>query len=125
MPAHSNSICILDDNVLVRNSIVQLLDSDGLQAESFEDTEVFFAHLNRNKVSLAVIDLWMPNMNGLEVQARLRKISPDTEVIVITGREIPGVRLAALEGGALAFLVKPFDDEVFLSLVRHALRISR
>jgi DNA-binding NtrC family response regulator len=48
------------------------------------------------------------------VQARLREISPDTKVIVMTGRETSAIRAAALEGGAFAFLVKPFDDEAFL-----------
>jgi DNA-binding NarL/FixJ family response regulator len=49
-------------------------------------------------------------------------VSPQTKVIVITAREIPAIRAAALQGGASAFVLKPFDDEVFLSLVRQALR---
>jgi FixJ family two-component response regulator len=64
----------------------------------------------------------MPKTSGLEVQARLREVSPDTKVILITARETPAIRAAALEGGAFAFLAKPFDDEVFLSLVGQALR---
>jgi DNA-binding NarL/FixJ family response regulator len=59
---------------------------------------------------------------GLEVQKQLRVVSPQTKVIVITAREIPAIRAAALEARAFAFLMKPFDDEVFLSLVRQALR---
>ena len=124
MPAQPDPIYILDDDASVRNSIVQLLDSDGLKAHSFEDAEVFFAHAGTHAVSLAVLDVWMPETTGLQVQARLREISPDTKVIVMTGREIPAIRAAALEGGAFAFLVKPFDDEAFLSLVRQALRIA-
>jgi FixJ family two-component response regulator len=64
----------------------------------------------------------MPEANGIEVQERLRELSPDTRVIVITGREEAAIRTAALAGGAFAFLVKPFDDEAFLGLVRSALR---
>jgi CheY-like chemotaxis protein len=67
----------------------------------------------------------MPETNGLEVQARLREVSPDTKVIVMTGREIPPIHAAALEGGAFAFLAKPFDDEAFLSIVRQGLRSRR
>jgi FixJ family two-component response regulator len=55
------------------------------------------------------------------VQARLREVSPDTKVIVITGRETLAIRVAALEGGAFAFLAKPFDDETFRSLIGQAL----
>jgi FixJ family two-component response regulator len=121
MPPQLDSICILDDDASVRNSIVELLDSDGFKAESFEDAEVFFAHARRHAVCLAVLDVWLPETSGLQVQARLREVSPDTKVIVMSGRETPAIRAAALEGGAFAFLVKPFDDEAFLSLVRQAL----
>src|SRR5208283_110171 len=122
MLAEPNSICILDDDASVRDSIVQLLDSDGQKAQSFEDAEVFFAHARSHAVPLALLDVWMPDTSGLQVQARLREVSPDTKVIVMTGRETPAIRAAALQGGAFAFLVKPFDDEEFLSLVRQALR---
>jgi FixJ family two-component response regulator len=64
----------------------------------------------------------MPKMSGLEVQKRLQEVSPNTKVIVMTARDIPAIRAAALEGGAFAFLMKPFEDEVFLSLVHQALR---
>jgi len=67
------------------------------------------------------VGVWMPKTSGLEVQARLLEVSPDTKVIVITGRETSAIRAGALEGGAFAFLVKPFDDEAFLSLVNQAL----
>ncbi len=63
----------------------------------------------------------MPARNGIEVQERLLELSPDTRVIVITGREEPTIRAAALAGGAFAFLVKPFEDEAFLALVRGAI----
>jgi len=104
--------------------MVQLLDSDGLKAQSFEDAEVFFAHVRSHGASLALVDVWMPGTSGLQVQARLREVSPDTKVIMMTGREIPGIRVAALQGGAFGFLVKPFDDEAFLCLVRQALRLA-
>ena len=121
MCPESEFICILDDDASVRHSIERLLDSDGLKALSFEDAEVFFAHARSRAVRLAVLDVWMPEVSGLQVQARLRNESPDTKVIVITGRETPAIRAAALQGGAFAFLAKPFDDEAFLSLVRQAL----
>jgi FixJ family two-component response regulator len=122
MPSQPESICILDDDASVRHSILQLLDSDGLKAQGFKDAEDFFAHACSHAVHLALLDVWMPETSGLEVQARLQAMSPDTKVIVMTGRETPAIRAAAMEGGAFAFLVKPFDDEAFLSLVRQALR---
>src|SRR5271169_5879080 len=97
MSPESEFICILDDDASVRHSIEQLLDSDGLKAQSFEDAEVFFAHARSHAAPLAVLDVWMPGTNGREVQARLREVSPDTKVIVMTAREIPAIRAAALE----------------------------
>jgi Response regulator containing CheY-like receiver, AAA-type ATPase, and DNA-binding domains len=122
MPEQTESICILDDDRSVRRSLEQLLDSDGLMAVSFDDAEDFLAHARSHAVPLAVLDVWMPETSGLEVQERLNDVSPDTKVIVMTGRETPAIRAAALEGGAFAFVLKPFDDETFLSLVRQALR---
>jgi FixJ family two-component response regulator len=122
MPAQTESICILDDDSSVRRSLVQLLDSDGLMALAFENAEDFLAHARSHPVPLAVLDVWMPGTSGLEVQARLNEVSPDTEVIVMTARETPAIRTAALEAGAFAFVLKPFDDEAFLSLVHQALR---
>jgi FixJ family two-component response regulator len=122
MSAQPESICIIDDDASVRNSIEQLLDSDGLKAQGFEDAEEFLAYARSHAVPLAVLDIWMPKMSGLEVQKQLQAVSPNTKVIVMTAREIPAIRVAALEGGAFAFLMKPFEDEVFLSLVQQALR---
>ena len=71
--------------------------------------------------AVVLIDVHMPQMSGLEVQSRLRKISPSTRVIIFTGKDDPLVRSTALNGGASAFLTKPFDDEELLTAVRLAL----
>ena len=125
MSLASESICVIDDDASVRNSIEQLLDSDGLKAQSFEDPEDFLAYAGSHAVPLAVLDVWMRKTSGLEVQARLNLVSPGTKVIVVTAQELPGIRTAALKGGAFAFLLKPFDDDAFLSLVRQAIHSAR
>jgi FixJ family two-component response regulator len=121
MPGTIKPICILDDDSSVLTSLQQLLDSDGFEARTFDDSDKFLAYAQLHRIELAVLDVWMPEMNGIEVQERLRELSPDTRVIVMTGREEAAIRTAALTGGAFAFLVKPFDDEAFLGLVRSAL----
>ena len=63
----------------------------------------------------------MPKMNGLEVQARLREMSPETKVIVMSANGVPEMRAAALKAGAITFLEKPFDAELFLFLARQVL----
>jgi len=63
----------------------------------------------------------MKQMTGLEVLARLCSLSPQTRIIIMTGREDPAVKSIATQIGAVAFFLKPFDDEQFLVAVHHAL----
>ena len=121
MPAQPESICILDDDNSVLRSITRLLYSEGLKATSFDRAEDMLAHARTHAVLVAVLDVWMPDMSGLEVQANLNKISPSTKVIVMTGRETPAIRAAALDAGAFAFVQKPFNDEAFLFLIHQAI----
>ena len=115
-------VYLVDDDSAVLRSIGRLLASDGFSARSFDEPKDFLAHVQTNAVPLVVLDVWMPDMNGLEVQAVLRKDSPETRIIFISGRDDPSLRQAALDAGAFGFLSKPFDDEVFLQLVRKAAR---
>jgi two-component system, LuxR family, response regulator FixJ len=121
MPGAIKPICILDDDFSVLNSLRELLDSDGLEALTFDNPDQFLAYACERRIKLAVLDVWLPQMTGIEVQERLRKVSPETRVIIITGREESAIRVAAMEAGAFGFLGKPFDDEVFLALVRRGL----
>ena len=121
MPGDVMPICILDDDFSVLNSLRELLDSDGFQARTFDNPNLFLAYAREHPVKLAVLDVWLPQLTGIDVQERLREVSPETIVIVITGREEPAIRAAAMEAGAFGFLGKPFEDEVFLTLVRDAL----
>jgi len=67
----------------------------------------------------------MHRMNGLEVMVHLCSLSPQTRIIIITGREDPAVRSIATQVGATAFLLKPFDDAEFLDKVQYALTGGR
>jgi FixJ family two-component response regulator len=116
----TKKICILDDDLSVLNSLQELLESDGFEAETFNSPEKFISYAREHVVKLVVLDVWMPDTNGIEVQGWLRELSPSTRVIMITGREAPATRADAIKGGACAFLVKPFGDEIFLAEVRKA-----
>jgi len=114
-------ICLLDDDPAVLKGITRLLSSAGWNVKQFSDPEQFLVYGRTHRPPIAVIDVWMPVMSGLEVQSRLRQISPSTRVIIFTGKEDPLVRSAALNAGASAFFTKPFDDEEFLTAIRMAL----
>jgi FixJ family two-component response regulator len=113
-------VCLLDDDLSMLKALDRLLKSDGFNVEKFSQPAAFLAAAEEAPCRVAILDVWMPDMNGLEVQSVLRKDCPDTRIIFISGRDDPSVREAALDAGAFGFLSKPFDDEALLQLVRKA-----
>ena len=118
---NTDVICLLDDDPSVLKAVSRLLSSAGWQVKQFSDPNEFLSYAKIHRSPVAVIDIWMPLMSGLEVQSRLRELSPSTRVIIFTGKEDPLVRSTALNAGASAFLTKPFDDEELLTAIRLAL----
>jgi len=114
-------VCLVDDDLSVLKSIERLLASDGFSVRTFNKPTEFLTHVQAHAVPLVVLDIWMEEMSGLEVQAQLFALSPQTRVIIITGREDQTAKLAALQLGVIAFFTKPFDDDQFLNAVRGAL----
>ena len=112
---------MLDDDPSVLKAVVRSLSLAGWHVKEFSEPEDFFGYVEKHGAAVAVIDLWMPLMNGLEVQSRLRQVSPSTRVIIFTGKDDPRVRSTALNAGASAFLSKPCDDEELLTAIRLAL----
>ena len=115
------AVCLLDDDPSVLKGLGRLFASADLQAATFSDPEEFLRYVRTHRPAVVLIDVHMPQMNGLEVQSQLRRISPSTRVIIFTGKDDPLVRSTAMDAGALAFLTKPFDDEALLTTVRLAL----
>jgi FixJ family two-component response regulator len=113
-------IGLLDDDPSVLKATKRLLVSEGWKVEAFSDPMSFLQYVRADSCGLAVLDILMPVMNGLEVQSRLRDVSPSTRVIILTSVEDPAVRSRALDAGAFAVLVKPVDDEDFLKQIQAA-----
>ncbi len=114
-------VCLVDDDPLVLRSTGLLLASEGFVVRQFDNGEDFIRYVASHKVALVVLDMWMEEMTGLEVLARLCAMSPQTHVVVITGREDSAARITAMQIGTVAFLIKPFDDEQFLEVVHRGL----
>src|SRR6184192_2022823 len=117
----SEIVCLVDDDPLVLRSTGLLLVSGGFTVRRFDKGEDFITYVASHDVPLVVLDIWMEGMTGFEVLARLCAISPQTHVIVITGREDSAARMTATQIGTVAYLIKPFDDEQFLEAVHRAL----
>ena len=114
-------VCLVDDDPAVLRSLGRLLASDGFSVHAFNQPKNFLAHVRGNTVPLVILDIWMEQMTGLEVQAELCKLSPQTRVIIMTGCQDITTQQTALQSGAVGFFIKPFDDEQFLGAVRRAL----
>src|SRR5436309_9260102 len=115
-----DGIWLLDDNASMLRALGRLLNSAGFIVEKFNHPAAFLSRLEQARCQVAVLDVWMPDMNGLEVQASLRENSPETRIIFISGRDDPSVRQTALDAGAFGFLAKPFQDEVLVNIIHKA-----
>src|SRR5678816_3919358 len=80
----ANEVCVVDDDPSVLKSIHYLLASEGFKVRPFNKAEDFLAHAGTHHVPIVVTDIWMDDVTGLELLARLCAISPRTKVIVIT-----------------------------------------
>jgi FixJ family two-component response regulator len=120
VPEITSVVCVVDDDPSVRKSLVRLLESSGFTVNAFGEPETFLAHLTAHSVPVAVLDIWMENMTGMELLAHLCARSPDTRVIFITAHEDRAAEATVMQAGAFAFFTKPFDNVRFLAAVRDA-----
>jgi FixJ family two-component response regulator len=116
----TSAVYLLDDDHSILKATRRLLDSVGWKVEAFSDPIAFLEHAAIHCPELAVIDIVMPAMNGLEVQTRLRCVSPSTRVIVLTAKDDPSVRRMAMNAGASAFFIKGVESGEFLAGVKAA-----
>jgi FixJ family two-component response regulator len=119
------AVYLLDDDSSILEATRRLLDSAGWKVEAFSDPIAFLEHAAVQYPDLAVIDILMPDMNGLEVQTRLRSVSPSTRVIMLTAKDDPSVRRMAMNAGASAFFIKGVQSEEFLAGVEAAADSSK
>jgi len=121
---NKETVCLLDDDPSILKATRRLLDSVGWKVEAFSDPIAFLEHAAAHCPDVAVIDILMPQMSGLEVQTRLRRVSPATRVIVLTAKDDPSVRRMAMNAGASAFFIKGVESDEFLAGVKAAAESS-
>ena len=119
-PRQAVTICLLEDDPAVLKATSRLVSAAGWKVESFLDPIAFLRYAQAHKPEVVVVDILMPLMNGLEVQSRLRTLSPSTRLIVLTSNDDPKVRSTAMHGGAFAFFLKPASHEKFLAEIESA-----
>lgn len=118
-------VFVVDDDVSVRESLELLIQSEGWRPETFESAQEFLARPRVKVPSCLVLDVSLPDLNGLDLQKRVATERTDLPIIFITGHGDVPKTVQAMKAGAIEFLTKPFSDKVLLSAIRQALEHSR
>ncbi len=117
-------VFVVDDDVSVRESLELMIRHAGWQPHTFESAQAFLAHPRPLVPSCLVLDVSLPDLNGLDVQKRLAGDRADMPIIFITGYGDVPMTVKAMKAGAVEFLTKPFSDDALLDAIRHALERS-
>jgi FixJ family two-component response regulator len=114
-------VFVIDDEMSMRKAIGRLLESEGYSVEMFTGAREFLARPPHGGPSCVVVDLNMPELNGLDLQRALAESGRVEQLIFITGGASVPTCLQAMKAGAIDYLSKPFRDEDLLSAVEQAL----
>jgi FixJ family two-component response regulator len=125
MAQQESIVFVVDDDVSVRESLEALLRHEGWNPEIFESAQQFLARPKPATPSCLILDVNLPDLNGLDLQQRLAPDRTDMPIIFLTGFGDVPMTVRAMKAGAAEFLTKPFDDEVLLAAVRGAIERSR
>ncbi len=117
-------VYVVDDDDAVRDSLKVLLQSDGLTAQVYASGREFMDSYNADIAGCLLLDVQLPDMNGLEMQLELANKQIKLPIIIITGYADVPIAVKALKAGAVDFIEKPFSDDTILASVRTALEIG-
>jgi FixJ family two-component response regulator len=119
------TVYIVDDDPAVGRSLSRLIRSVGLNALAFASAQAFLDHPRQDEPACMILDVRMPGVGGLDLQARLASVQQVVPIIFITGHGNVPTSVKAMKGGAMDFLQKPFNDDKLLAAVQRGLARSR
>jgi two-component system response regulator FixJ len=114
----SRLIAIIDDNESMQDSLGDLIESGGFEAQCFGSAKAFLESDLRRRAACLIVDIHMPKMSGLELQDRLKQEDCNVPIIFITAYDDAEIRAQAMKDGAVEFLAKPFDHQLLLKMLR-------
>ena len=117
-------VYVVDDDLSVRESLELLIRHAGWQPETFASASEFLVRPRKAVPCCLVLDVTLPGLNGLELQQQLAERT-DMPIVFITGYGDVPMTVRAMKAGAIEFLTKPFNDDVLLDAIRHAIDRSR
>lgn len=118
-------VYIVDDDRLARESLKWLIESAGQTAQIFEDGMTFLDNYRIGDPGCVVLDVRMPEINGMELHARLRERGANIPVIIVTGHADVAMAVRAMKAGAWDFIEKPYNDALMLERVQGAIACDR
>lgn len=124
MPSARPPIHVVDDDVAVREATCTLLEAAGFDPQAFASGPAFLEAADLHGGGCALLDICMPEMTGLEVQARLVERGSNLSVIVLTGHGDIRTAVQAIKAGATDFLEKPYEPQALFDAVERGLRLS-
>jgi FixJ family two-component response regulator len=117
-------VFVVDDDVSVRESIGALIRTAGWQTETFDCAQKFLAHTRPIAPSCLILDVSLPDLNGLDLQKHISGEGASLPIIFITGHGDVPMTVQAMKAGAVEFLTKPFKHDVLLDAIQTALKSS-
>jgi FixJ family two-component response regulator len=118
-------VFLVDDDVSVRDALSALIRSAGWRPESFDNAGQFLSHTHLPSPSCLILDVNLPDLDGLELQKRIAADQSSMPIIFLTGYGDVPTSVKAMKAGAVEFLTKPVDGEILLEAVKQALDSSR
>lgn len=121
---NSQTVYIVDDDSDVADSMSMLLESTGLRTQQYHSAEEFLQSTVAQLVGCLILDVRMPDMNGLELQQEIKRRNVNLPVVFVTGHGDVPMAVQAMKNGAVEFLQKPFREQEFIDCVNRALKAN-
>lgn len=116
------TVFVVDDDTAVRESLRWLIESTDMRVETYCSAEQFLSNFDPRQPGCLLLDVRMPNIDGLTLQEELRNRGINIPIIIITGHADVSMAIKAMKAGAVDFIEKPFSDEALLRSIRFATR---
>ena len=121
-PSPKPHVCVVDDDAMVRTSLQMLLEVLGMRVSTYADAAAFLADPSALGCDVLLLDVRMPGMSGLQLQAQLNERHADVPILFISGHGDIPMAVRAMRAGALDFLQKPFNEQVLIDWIQTAIQ---
>jgi two-component system, LuxR family, response regulator FixJ len=116
------TVFIVDDDQAILESMRMLIETVGMTVQTFSNSQEFLESYDPDVAGCVVLDIRMPGMSGLELQAKMQTLKMDIPIVIITGHGDIPMAVQAIKAGAVEFIEKPFRDQLLLDAINKAIK---